>query len=418
MKRMLGISLNIATAVILGSGCSNSVSPNKNLPVVNLSPVEKKVVSASGSFAFDLFGKMAEQADGKNFFMSPLSVSMALAMTMNGANGQTYDDMQGTLGLSGLSEDEINQSYSNISSLFGNLDPNVKFTIANSIWYRNTFSIADAFVNVNRKYFDAEVGSLDFNDPGAADVINSWISSMTEKKIPRVLESPIDPSVMMYLINALYFNGTWEHQFDKSATKPLPFYLSDGAQKDVPTMTVHDTLKYYTADNVSVVELPYGKGDYSMWILLPSATSSLPALTGSLTSNEYQAILDGLRDTDVQLQLPKFKIRYDTLLNDPLKSLGMGIAFGPAADFSRMEDGENQRQLFISRVIHSTYIDVNEQGTEAAAVTVVEMSRATNQGDEGGPVFFKADRPFMFLIKENHENTIMFMGAVTRPSTD
>lgn len=420
MMRIFRLFLIIAIAAVVGIefGCSNSTSPNNDIPGLDLTQAEKKVVSASGSFAFGLFSKMAEQANGRNFFMSPLSVSMALAMTMNGASGQTYTDMQTTLGLSGLSEDEVNRSYRNIASLFGGLDPDVNFTIANSIWYRNTFSISDTFVNVNKEYFDAEVSSLDFDDPGAVDVINSWISAKTEDKIPKVLEPPIDQGVMMYLIDALYFNGTWQYRFDSSATKPMPFYLADGSQKDVPTMTVHDTLKYYNGDNLSVVELPYGKGDYSMWILLPAAGSSLSNLTNSMTADEYQTILNELRDADVQVELPRFRIKYDTLLNEPLRSLGMGIAFDPArADFSRMEEGGSRGALFISDVIHSTYIDVNEVGTEAAAVTVVEMFRATSQAGGEGPVFFKADRPFMFLIKENHNNTIMFMGAVTQPGT-
>lgn len=418
MKRTIRTSFLIAAAAIVGIefGCSNSVSPNKDVSDLNLSQTEKAVISASGSFAFGLFGKMAEQAQGRNFFMSPLSVSMALAMTINGASGRTYTDMQTTLGLSGLSVDEINQSYRNIRSLFANLDPNVRFTIANSIWYRNTFSIAGSFVNVNKEYFDAEVRPLNFDDPGAVDIVNSWINLKTNEKIPKVLDPPIDPGVMMYLINALYFNGTWKYQFDQSATKPLPFYLADGTEKDVPTMTVHDTLKYYGDNNVSVVELPYGNGDYSMWILLPSAASSLSDLTTNLTSVVYQTIMDGLRDRDVQVQLPKFKITYDTLLNDPLKSLGMGIAFDPnLADFSRMEEGVSQGRLYISRVIHSTYIDVNEIGTEAAAVTVVEVFRTSDQVGGGGPIFFKANRPFVFLIKENHANTIMFMGVVADP---
>lgn len=413
-------SLVFALAAIVGIefGCNNSVSPNKSLPDLNLSPTEKKVVSASGSFAFDLFGKMAGQAQGKNFFMSPLSVSMALAMTMNGANGQTYDDMQKTLGLGGLSEDEINQSYRNIISLFGGLDPNVKFSIANSIWYRNTFTVPDAFLEVNKNYYDAEVQAVDFSNSNAVDVINSWISDKTNGKIPTVLEPPINPLVIMYLINALYFNGTWKYRFDKSETKPLPFYLAGGTSGNVQTMIVHDTLKYFHDADLSAVELPYGNGDYSMLILLPGANSTFDNLTSTLSSDTYGKIIDGLSDADVQVELPKFTIRYDTLLNDPLKALGMGLAFDAFhADFSRMKTADCHDTISISRVIHSTYIDVDEEGTEAAAVTVVEMklTTGTETGEGGGPIFFKANRPFVFLIKENHANTIMFMGVVVDP---
>ncbi len=418
MARLLKLSFLCAAvaAAMIEFGCSNSVSPSDTQKQLNLTATEARVASASGSFALDLFGKVADQERGKNFFISPLSVSMALAMTLNGASGQTYQDMQRTLKFEGLSNDEINQSYRNLISLFGGLDPSVKFTIANSIWYRNTFAVSDTFLGVNKDYFDAEVKPLDFDDPGAADIINSWISGKTNEKISKVLDPPIDPAVVMYLIDALYFNGTWRYAFDKNQTKPLPFYLTDGTAKSVPTMTVHDTLKYFSNDNVSVVELPYGEGDYSMLILLPASTSSLDNLTNVLAKGTYETILAGLHEADVQVTMPKFTVKYDTLLNDPLTSLGMGIAFTPSADFRRMKAASCPDMLYISRVIHSTYIDVNEEGTEAAAVTVVEILRSSVEGPDGGPIFFRVNRPFAFLIKENHANTIMFMGAVVDPS--
>ncbi len=420
MERILGTSFLCAAiaAVTLEFGCTNAVSPDKQLQSLNLNSTEKQVVSASGSFGLNLFGKIAEQESGKNFFISPLSVSTALAMTLNGAAGQTYDDMRKTLGLDGLSNDEINQSYRNLISLFGGLDPNVKFTIANSIWYRNTLAVADSFVLVNKDYFDAEVSPLDFNDPGAANVINSWISNKTNDKIPKVLEPPIDPTVVMYLIDALYFNGTWQYRFDKEQTKPLPFYLSDGNSKDAPMMAVRDTLRYFSNSDMGVVELPYGRGDYSMLIILPDSTSSLKSLTGALTDGAYQTILDGLHVADVQITMPKFTVKYDSLLNSALTSMGMGIAFDPdQADFSRMETGGIKGNIYISRVIHSTYLDVNEEGTEAAAATVVELSyKSGEDGSQVGPIKFNVNRPFVFLIKENHENTIMFMGAIADPT--
>lgn len=402
-------------ALTLELGCTHSVSPESGKQDLSLSFIEKKVVSASGGFAFDLLGKISEEERGRNFFVSPLSVSVALAMTLNGAEGQTYDDMKKTLGLEGLSDDEINQSYQRLIALFGKLDSHVKFTIANSIWCRNTFPVPDTFINVNKEYFDADVRVLNFGDPGAADVINSWVSDKTSGKIKKILDSPIDPDVVMYLIDALYFNGTWKYTFDKNATKPKPFYYSDGRSGDVATMTVHDTLKYFSNEKFAVAELPYGNGDYSMLVLLPASASSLDELTGSLSSSAYQAILAGLRPADVQVAMPKFSVKYDTLLNHALTSLGMGLAFDDEkADFSRMKMADYRGVLFISRVIHSTYINVNEEGTEAAAATAVEMSYRSSEGGTG-PVFFTVDRPFLFLIKENQENTVMFMGAVVDP---
>ncbi len=272
----------------------------------------------------------------------------------------------------------------------------------------------DTFLEDDSIYFGAEVKPLDFNASNAADIINSWINDKTNGKISNVINPPIDPLTVMFLINALYFNGMWKYQFDSANTTGKTFYLLSGATENVPTMMVHDTaMKYYSDNSFAVGELPYGSGDYSMLVLLPNSTLAFADAEALLTQSEVNNIINGLSAQDVQVSLPRFKVEYNGLLNDVLSSMGMQIAFSRSADFTRInKDGG----LYISKVIHQTYIDVNEKGTEAAAVTVVTIARR-NFADppQPSPIYFTVNRPFLFLIKENHDNTIMFMGAVLDP---
>ncbi len=421
MKRSLRIVLIGAILVLAGMyyGCSNVTSPyNKGTPAPTppSSSTVKQVESANNSFSASLFDQIAAEEQGKNFFISPFSVSMALAMTLNGASGQTYTDMAQTLGLSAFSNEQINESYQSLMTMFSGLDPNVKFDIANSIWYRNTFAVQDSFLNVDSTYFDAKVSALDFNSPSAADVINSWVSENTNGKIQSVISPPIDPAEVMFLINALYFDGSWKYSFDSENTKLGTFYLSDGSTESDSMMVVHDTLNYYSDSTFIAVELPYGDGDYSMLVLLPTSSTSALNAIGTLNQGEINKIVGGLKAEDVQLTLPKFKVKYSTKLNVALTKMGMGNAFSAAANFTRINPAGG---LYISDVIHKTYIDVNEQGTQAAAVTVVTVATLSIGGGHPiGPIMVNANRPFTFLIKENHDNTILFMGAVVQPSVE
>lgn len=397
-------------AVITASGCNGVNSPKEKNPAPPLSPTEKTVAAAGNSFSTNLFNRVAAAEQGKNFFISPLSVSMALAMTLNGASGQTYTEMQQTLGLSGLSNAEINQSYQHMISMFADLDPNVKFNIANSIWYRNTFTVLDSFVSTDSRYFNAKVSALDFGSPNAAGEINSWVSSNTNGKITGVVSPPLPQSAMMYLINALYFHGTWKYKFEYEMTKLDTFYLAEGQTEMDSMMTMNDTLDYYSDESFSAISLPYGNGDYSMVILLPSASQGNTGGVPALSQAELNSVFAGLRPAAVNVTIPKFKLNFSASLNDELAGMGMADAFTSAADFSRINPAGG---LYISDVLHKTYIEVNEAGTEAAAVTVVKMY-ATAIGT--GPRTFIANRPFIFVIKENRDNTIMFMGALTKPS--
>lgn len=416
MKRrhaLFAIAVTCSLLILANCGCNSVTGPQSSIAPIPLSSAEKQVESAGNSFATSLFGQIAAQENGKNFFISPLSVSMALAMTLNGAQGQTFTAMQKTLGLSGLSNDEMNQSYQSLITMFSNLDPNVTFDIANSIWYKNNFPVLDSFLTVDSTFYDAEVKPLDFSAANAADIMNSWVSEKTHGKIQSIINPPIPTSAVMYLMNALYFNGTWKYIFKDTSSQYLKFQLPNGTPISDSMMIVHDTLNYYSDSTFQVVELPYGDGNYSMVILLPTAVSS-SANASALNQSEWNNILNGLKPQDVQLTMPKFKIQYSVSLKQALTNLGMGIAFSPGADFMRINPAGG---LSISDVLHKTYIDVNEKGTEAAAVTAVIFVSTVAEGGHSGPCFVDVNRPFIFVIKENHSNTIMFMGVVVDPNS-
>jgi len=343
--------------------------------------------------------------------ISPLSVSLALAMTYNGADGDTKEAMEKTLELNGLTVDEINENYKILIDALASVDPKVLMNIANSIWYEQIFEVEQDFINVNQNYFYAEVSPLDFTNPDAVTTINNWVADKTNDKITEIINE-IPPLAVMYLINAIYFKGIWKYEFDESDTEEKSFYLSDGTTKDVPMMVQEASFNFFSNDIMQAVEMPYGAGNYSMIILLPQYSKTPDDIIGQLTNENWNSWLSEFYEAEkVQIHLPKFKFEYKNLLNDELINMDMGIAFSGSADFSKINPFE---QLFISRVIHKSFIEVNEEGTEAAAVTAVEISLTSSGGGEGA-IFFHVNQPFIFAIKEKYTNTIVFMGRVMEP---
>jgi serpin B len=337
-------------------------------------------------------------------------VALALAMTYNGADGATKAAMEETLKKQGLTADELNQSYKDLIDALVSIDPKVLLEIANSIWYREDVEVLPEFINVNQTYYDAQVKSLIFNAL-AKDIINGWVAEKTHDKIKEVLDF-IPPDAIMYLINAIYFKGIWRSEFDKEKTRERPFYLTDGTPVQVPTMQQQDTFRYVKNDLLSAVELPYGDGNFSMVILLPNEGKTVDDITTALSVESWSTLMKGFSDKDVVLHLPRLKFEYKKLLNQDLVDMGMGIAFTWDADFSKIDP---TRSLCISRVIHKTFVEVNEEGTEAAAVTVVEIIETAYPGPQEQPVYFYVDRPFVFVIKERDTGAMLFIGRVNNP---
>ena len=411
---MKTIKIIIPTFIILllGYSCEKTKDVEPGPKEINLTQKGKILVEADNLFGINLFKEVlkAEEPE-ENVMISPLSVSLALAMTYNGADGDTKEAMEKTLELSGLTVDEINENYKTLIDALVSVDPKVLMSIANSIWYKQTFEVEQDFIDINQNYFNAEVSPLDFNDPDAVITINNWVADKTNDKITEILDY-IPADAVMYLINAIYFKGVWKYEFDESDTEEKPFYLNDGTTKDVPMMVQEASFNYFSNDILQAVEMPYGAGNYSMIILLPQYNKTPDDIIDQLNNENWNSWLNEFYEAEkVQIHLPKFKFEYKNQLNDELINLGMGIAFDPYdADFSKINP---DWQLFISRVIHKSFIEVNEEGTEAAAVTLVEICGVSSEVETG--IHFYVNQPFIFAIKEKYTNTIIFMGKVMEP---
>jgi serpin B len=394
--------------------CRDSgTNPTQDQIRKDLTAAQKQTITSSNRFGFTLFETMNSANKTDNVLVSPLSVSMALGMTLNGANNATYDSMRHVLGFEDLSNTDINQSYQGIISLLTGLDATVTFSIANSIWYRQGFAVRSDFVSVNKQYFNSEVNSLNFSDPGAANTINNWVNTATHGKIPTIVDPPIPTDAVMFLINAIYFKGTWTHQFDTTKTTKFPFAVPGKSSVTVPMMRQEAKFLYYQSSSLQMVDLPYGKGDYRMTVILPAAGTDIDTFVGGLNMSDWSTWIAGLDSAKVELSLPRFKFQCDYLLNDALSLMGMGIAFTPyAADFSRIS---STSQLYINKVKHKTYIGVSEEGTEAAAVTSVEVY-VTAVPPQTGAIIMNVNRPFIFVIRDGQSGTLMFIGKVIDPS--
>jgi serine protease inhibitor len=413
MGRVMGRRIIASAFVLLAAGVLAQCDGDPTGPPGDISGLprdltaaEQDLIAADNTFGLKLFREIhAQEEPGTNLFVSPLSVAMALAMTYNGADGATQLAMQETLELQGLTIDEVNQSYRGLIDLLDGLDPSVAFALANSIWPREGFTVEPDFIAVNQEYYDAEVTVLDFGDPSAAPTINNWVFDKTNGKIESIVPDPIPGNVVMYLLNAIYFKGDWTLQFDPELTADGPFILADGTETQVPMMAYPDVVEvgYFWDGDVQAVDLPYGGKAYSMTIVLPAGDTEIDALVDSLDAARWASIVDGLATLEIDVRMPKFELEYEITLNDVLIALGMGVAFGPGADFSKIAPG-----IWIGQVKHKSFVEVNEEGTEAAAVTSVAMI-------DSAPPSFWVNRPFVFAIRERFSGTILFMGLVMEP---
>jgi len=411
MSKIVSIAIMICVCFIFTQCVSNPILPEARAPS-QLTLSERSLIKSDNKFGFKLFKEITEEERNKNIFISPLSISMALGMTYNGADGSTQEAMQKTLELSGLTLQEINESYKSLTELLTNLDPKVKFQIANSIWYRGLFPVEAEFIDINKTYFDAEVSSLNFSAPNASKTINGWVNQKTNGRIEEIVDDVIHPLTVMFLINAIYFKGTWTYEFDERKTIDDMFTLPDGSKKPCQMMSQENEFQYFENEDFQAIDLPYGDGDFSMTIFLPQWQKDVDFLISELNQENWNQWIGSFHKQELTLQLPKFTLEYEIELNDVLKALGMEIAFNSKeADFTKMyREEEVGMNLYISKVKHKTFVEVNEEGTEAAAVTSVEMRL------ESAGVWMRIDRPFIFAIRENHSGTILFIGKIVQPT--
>jgi serpin B len=410
-KTFLGL---LCPVLLLSAGCNELPLDmfDKKRGEPEIGPIDNSVVTANAKFGFNLFNEIRKTEQDKNIFISPFSVSIALAMALNGASGETEQVMVNTLQLQGLDSESINAGYAGLRQTLLTSDPKVILTIANSLWARQDVPFKPDFLQRNTQFFGAEISTLDFTDPNTLKTINQWVNTNTNGKISKILDE-INPDAVLFLINAIYFKGIWQTEFDPLHTRDGDFHLATGGEKQVAMMTRTGDYRYYQnyEENFHAISLPYGDGRISMYIFLPRRESNLNTLLDNLNAESWENWMSQFREQEVLLVMPKFKLEYEKTLNTPLKSLGMDIAFAPGlADFSRMATLEILgKNLYIGEVLHKAVVEVNEEGTEAAAVTSVGV-RATS-----APPAFIVDQPFFFAIRDNDTKTVLFMGIVLDP---
>jgi len=398
--------------ILLFTACTNDDTCDTPTDIV-LNEKSAAIVDSDNQFGLELFQKVnAAETGNENLMISPLSVSVALAMAYNGAEGTTREQMEDMLHKSGLTPDEINQSYQTLVNAHESHDVKVDFDIANGIFYHKDYTILSDFLNVNEEYYNAEVKPLDFGDSqNALKAINGWVKDKTNDKIESIL-TEISTDDVMVLLNAIYFNGKWTYRFNEDDTADRVFFYEDGSSANVPTMVINEEFNYYRNENFEMLEMPYGSGKYSMLIFLPGDNITANQMAGMLSPENLDNWTGQMGEQTKKVFLPKFEFKYKTTLNTELQALGMVDAFNPEkADFKGICEDQ---QIFISEVIHKSYIKVNEKGTEAAAVTSVTIA-ATSTLDGNT---FTVDHPFIFVIKEKDTDTILFIGKVTDPAED
>jgi serpin B len=403
-SNLLPIILTLAVT-ILGTGCSQ----DPIIPEFDYNLKSAKLIETNNDFGLKLLKTIFEEDEKPNIMISPASVSIALGMAYNGAETSTMDAFEQVLNYEGLTREEINEITKElIQVLVTNVKGNL-LEVANSMWYNEGFPVEPEFISLNSYYYDAEVKELDFGNADAVKTINDWVKDNTNGKIEEIIDS-IDPAVMMILINAIYFNCVWDVEFDPELTQQANFFNEDGSVfGKVDMMQLEEKFKVANNDSFSAVELPYKNGKFSMLLFLPSEESSVNQLVQALDGETWNSWLeDFYEQEEVSVFMPRFEFEFERSLADDLKAMGLDIAFSDLADFS----GISTIPLYIADVIHKTYIKVNEEGTEAAAVTAVVMELTS-----AGPINeIRLDRPFLFAITENSSKSIVFMGTVAEPA--
>lgn len=391
------------------TGCEKQDSGEVNKDI-NLTAEQKQIVASSNSFGLNIFKQVVSNSkDGENVFISPLSVSMALSMLYNGAATQTKTELKEELGYIGLSDTEVNESNRDLIKALIDADPKVAMEIANSIWYKNAFAVEPAFLAVNKDYLSADVRSAKF-DAATKDLINSWVADKTHQKIKTIVDQ-IPTDAVMYLINAIYFKGVWKYQFESKNTKPGYFYLTGGKTKQVDFMSQEGSFDFYQNDLFTAIDLPYGKGNYSMMVMVPKAGKTYKDIVAVLNAQNWSTWTNSLGKMKVKVYLPKFRFSFKKELNDDLTAMGMPTMFTDFADLSGISTANS---LKVSKVMHKSFVEVNEEGTEAAAVTSVEIVLTSVPET----TVFNADKPFVFIIHEKSTKTFLFMGVVNEPLSE
>jgi serine protease inhibitor len=374
--------------------------------------IDNQLIASQHRFAFKLFAELTKSNIEQNVFISPTSVALALALAYNGARGETARAIARTLELGEIGLDALNRANAALIESLRALDPHVALAIANSLWAQQGISFAPDFLSRNQELYGAEIATLDFSHASAPTTINDWVKRNTSGKIEKIIDQ-IDRSAIMFLINAIYFKGSWVKQFDPRRTREMPFMLSGGRQKLHPMMAQTGKFDYYAIQGFQAISLPFGSGRASMYIFLPEQRSSLRAFRRELSHKSWEAWLRHFRQAEGTIVLPRFKLAYEATLNDAFKALGMSIAFDRRrADFGGMI-ADGKPSVTIDEVKHKAFVEVNEEGAEAAAATSIGMIRTTMAPQRNFSMI--VDRPFFCAIRDNQTGALLFIGAIVDP---
>ena len=365
---------------------------------------QRELLVKNNTFALNLFNKVSGM---ESKVISPLSVTGLMTMLANGADGETKQEILNALGFSGASMDEINALYSYIIKKAGKLDPATTVSIADYIAVNKDYKLNGEFTRTINDWFRAEVQNLDFTSKKTTGVINGWCSDHTDGMIPKIIDN-VEPSAAAYLMNAIYFNGSWADKFDAKDTKLERFRGYTRDIKKVRMMHRNDEYLYTSNKTYSAVRIPYGNGTFSMTVLLPNEDKSIQEMMKVLSAKELSKIRQIMENCKVDLKLPKFTTEVEQPLNDIISDLGASTMFKPSADFSKMADGN----MFVSKMLQKAKIEVSEEGTKAAAVTAAIMTMSA-LAPEPRQVEFHADRPFVYFISESRTGAIYFIGQFT-----
>ncbi len=404
------LTLAAITGFISCSKENPGQEPDLTPKSLNLTAMGPEVIANGNDFGVELFTKVARE-ENKNLMLSPLSASAALTMLLNGCNGDTYNQLKETLKYpANMTMGEINEVYRSLVAQLLVIDPKVKLALANAIFYRQNFSVKGPFLNTMSTDFDAEIAGLDFSLPSALTTINKWASDNTNGKIPKVLNE-ISGDAVMFLMNALYFKGDWSYQFDEELTSNKPFYTDGSNSVDVSTMKGDVGSRVTSGTDYKAIELPYGCTNFTMVVVVPGGT--LSDFIASFDAEKWSTITSAFDDQEefgkLTVYMPKYKFSYEKYLNDQLQSMGMLDAFIPGvANLSGISDAS----IFVSFVKQNTFVEVDEKGTEAAAVTTIGIETTSFPPQ---PREFVIDKPFVFAIRERTTNALLFIGQVVNP---
>ncbi len=414
-KIFAALAAAMLSVALLLTGCTSTGSTQNLMSGINAAkwPDPPAKLDASFqtpmmNFSWNMF-KQTLKGNG-NVLISPASIYLALAMTLNGADADTLSAMRTALSAQNITQEQLNAACRDWISLLRTKTDKTSVSVANSIWFRKDYPVSQSFLKNNADYFDAAAQALDFNSAEAVKTINDWVKKQTQDKIDGIVDK-IDANTIMYLINAVYFKSDWTTPFDSHLTAKGDFKTPSATVK-ADFMHRSGTMQYVDANGVKGVLLPYDNGRFSFFAVLPPDAQDAKSYVNGLDGAAITSLIKSMKSGYVKLTLPKFEIQYKNSLKDELTALGMGIAFTDSANLSRI-NAKGVSELLISDVMHKTYCRVDEKGTEAAAVTSVEVGLTAMPTSE---IDIRFDRPFVFGIVDNASGTPLFLGLLETPA--